>query len=1123
MSGFIVQRWRAHRALPAAALLAVVLTATVLATLAAFAAAVGDAGLRQALRGGSASAAALRVTAQLPAADRTAADRAVARAAQRAFGRLPFTVRTLTRSGPYALPRPPDPPGGSGSGGPAGGEPALTHLAVLDRGRLTLTAGHWPGAAAHGRLPVALPEAAATRLGLRPSKRLTLGSRLSGPARLAVEITGVYRPTDRTDPYWQLDELGGRGVRTLGYPTYGPLLTGPAAFGAGGPLVPESVGWLATGDFRTLTADRVPALAAAARPAARALMADPVFHGRATAATELPDVLAGLRRSLLVNRSTVLLVALQLLLLAGYALLRVGRLLSAERAAERVLLRARGASRRRLAGTALAEALLLALPAALAAPLLAGPLLRLLVRGGPAGPPPATAPTAATWLTGALVALVCAAAVAAPAVLRSGADRPAGRARALPGAVRAGADLALLVLAGVAYAQLRQRTGGGDGGGGGGVLTADTGGRLGIDPVLVAAPALALLAGTVLTLRLLPPAARLAERAAARGRGLAAALAGWQLGRRPLRATGPVLLLVLATALGMLAIGQRASWDRSQDDRADFRAGAPVRVLTGGAPRWGQGGGYAALPGVAAALPAGYAPLSLPDGRASALLALDTRAAAGALLLRGDLAGGAAAGPAGDPAANRATDALLRSLAPPAGPPPGPELPPGTARLTLTATLTPLRALPGPPAPGPPGSPAGPAPALSVLVTDAHGSPFTLPAGRLPADGRPHTGTVDLAAAAGAPAGPLRLTGLTLDLAQTPVSYRQRLTLDAVRAVTGDGTGHPVTAARATGWTARIGDKSTSAGLPHGPRADRAETTGGGLPAVTYDSGARLDNWAAAVTTVRVTAAHPARPPLAAAATDAFLRAAGSRVGSVLDVTVSGQALKAKIVRAVRALPGPGDAPPGGGGLLLDFGAVNEALSDLGAAPLDATEWWLRPRPGATAEVVAALRARPDTDPGQVLVRDELARELHGDPLGQGPRTAPAAAAVAAVALAATGFAVGAAGAVRERTGELAVLRALGAPRRQLARMLAAEQGVLIALALAVGTALGTVLTHAVVPLVVLTQDAGRPVPPVLVELPPGQVAALLAAVAALPLLTAALTGLHRPALTRTLRARGEG
>ncbi|MCZ0995333.1 hypothetical protein O1L44_22665 [Streptomyces noursei] len=58
------------------------------------------------------------------------------------------------------------------------------------------------------------------------------------------------------------------------------------------------------------------------------------------------------------------------------------------------MLRARGASRRRLAGLALAEALLLALPAAVAAPLLAGPLLRLLAGGGelplkpPAPPPP---------------------------------------------------------------------------------------------------------------------------------------------------------------------------------------------------------------------------------------------------------------------------------------------------------------------------------------------------------------------------------------------------------------------------------------------------------------------------------------------------------------------------------------------------------------------------------------------------------------------------------------------------------------------------------------------------------------------------------------------------------------
>ncbi|MFJ5674943.1 FtsX-like permease family protein [Streptomyces sp. NPDC093097] len=1137
MSGFIVLRVRAHRALLAAALLSVLLTATVLATLSAFSDAVGDAGLRQALRTRSTT---LQVKAQLPPSRRQLADQAVERGARRAFDGLPHTLRTLTRSGPYALPRTLPAPSATGAAtGPADGqEPDLTHLAALDRSRITLTAGHWPGEAAHGRLPVALPAAAAARLGLRPGRRITLDNRLSGPAHLTVEVTGVYRPKDRTDPYWKLDELGGRGVRTLGFTTYGPLLTAPGAFRSGGVLVQDSVAWLATADFPTLTADRLPALATAARPAARALMADPAFGGQVTAATELPEVLAQLQRSLLVNRSTVLIVALQLLLLAGYALLLVARMLSAERTGEQALLRARGASRPQLARLALAEALLLALPAALAAPLLAGPLLRLPASGaatGRSGLPLSSAPAGGTWLTGAVVALGCAAAVAAPAVLRSGADGSAARGRTLPGAVRAGADLGLLVVAGVAYWQLWRRTGEG----GGGVLSVDGGGQLGIDPVLVSAPALALLAGAVLTLRLLPPAARLAERAAARGRGLVVALAGWQISRRgsagpPGRARGgaahrvtdPVLLLVLATALGMLAIGQRASWNRSQDDQADLRAGAAVRVLAGRTPQLGQGGGYAAVPGVAAALPVGNAVLDLPDGHASALLALDTRRAVGALLLRGDLAGGAADGPAGA----RAADAVLRAAAPPAGPPPGVPLPPDTTRLTLTMTLASLRSLPAPrravPSDGPVGPDTGPVPAtVSVLVTDAHGSPYTLPLASLPADGRPHTGTADLAAAAGAPAGrpaaPLRLTGFVLDLDQPAVAHRQRLTVAAATAVTGSGATHRLTAPRGPAWTARIADQSSTAGGPAGPRTGRTEVPVGGLLAQTYDSGARQDRWGAALTTVRITAAHPARPPLAAVATDAFLRARGSRVGAVIDVTVNGRSLKARIVRAVRALPGPADGPAGSGGLLVDFGAVNEALSDVGATPLDAAEWWLRPRPGATARAVAALRARADLDPGQVVVRDEIAAELHEDPLGRGPQTALAAAAAVAVALAATGFAVGAAGAVRERAREFAVLRALGAPRRQLARMIAVEQGVLIVPALAVGTALGTVLTRAVVPLVVLTQEAGRPVPPVLVELPPGQVAGLVAAVAVVPLLVVAL-GLRRGDPVHALRTQGE-
>ncbi len=1139
MAGFVFVRVRAHRLLLTAALVSVLLTTTVLTTLTAFSDAVGDAGLRTTLRTRAAVAAALQVKAQLPTEQRERADRAVHTGARRAFPRLPFTVRTLTRSGPYALPRALRPPRARK------GEPDLTHLAALDRSRLTLTKGSWPAPAAHGPLPIAVPEAAAARLGIAPGRRLTLDNRLSGP-RVTVEVTGVYRPKDRADPYWKLDDLGGRGVRTLDFTTYGPMLTDPAAF-RGGPLVQDSAGWLATADFRTLTADRLEALRAAAGRAPKALMADPAFAGRATATTDLPDALGQLQRALLVNRSTILIVALQLILLAGYALLLVARMLSSERTGETALLRARGGSRRRIAGLALAESLLLAAPAALGAPLLAGPLMGLLAGGGaPAaiGLPLDTRLTGATWLTGIGVALGCALAITAPALLPGGGDGPPRR-RTPPGALgrspgraewrswgRTGADLGLLVLAGVAYWQLQRQTADGDGPGGSGVLTGDTTGRLGIDPVLVAAPALALLAGTVLTLRLLPLAARIAERGAAGGRGLTAALAGWQISRRsspssrlgssgggPHRGAGPVLLLVLATALGMLAIGQRASWDRSQDDQADFRAGAAVRVLGGRTPQLGQGGAYAAVPGVAAALPAGQAALTLSGGRTSSLLALDAGRSAGALLPRGDLLGG---GP--DDRSGRAADRLLRSVAPHGAPPAGLRLPADTGRLRLSATLRSVKELPS--GPDAAGHGTGPVPAaLSALVTDRFGVPYALPLGTLAADGAPHTLEADLAAAAGAPAGrpagPLRLTGLVADIERSAVSHRQRLTVTTAQAVTEAGRAGPLSAPAALAWRARITGGSGSEGAESGPAAGRAEVPAGGLLAQTYDTGIRPDPWSAATTTVRITAAHPQRPPLAAVATEAFLRDSGSKTGATIEVPVNGEPLKARIVAAVRALPAVADGGPAGTGLLVDFGAVNEALADRGAAPLTAAEWWLRPEPGAAAQAAGALRARPDIDPGQVLVRDEIARQLHDDPLGLGPRTALTAAAAVAVALAAVGFAVGAAGSVRERAREFAVLRALGAPRPQLARMIAAEQGVLIGLALALGVALGTVLTRAVVPLIVLTQEAGRPVPPVVVELPAGQVVALLAAVAAVPLLIVAALGLRRGDPVRALRSQG--
>ncbi|WP_031085224.1 FtsX-like permease family protein, partial [Streptomyces sp. NRRL WC-3549] len=615
--------------------------------------------------------------------------------AEEAFGGLPVTVRKLESSGTYALPRTLQDAAGRR------GEPDLTHFASLDRSRVRLTAGRMPAAGAGpatGPVEAALPRAAAEGLGLKPGATLTLTDRLGGTS-LPVEITGVYEAADTADPYWRLDPLAGRGVGKVVFTTYGPLLTDPAVLGSPRVTTDRS-SWLASADFRTVTTERTGDLRRSATDGVKALEAEPVLGGGATVRTSLPTVIDQIDRALLVSRSTIVIVAVQLVLLAGYTLLLVARLLSTERAGETEVLRARGGSRGRIASLAAMEALLLAVPAAVVAPLLAGPLTGLLAdRGGLTrlGLRLESGANAVVWLVGVGVALACALAVVAPALTASAGMRREGRSAALPGPVRAGADLALLLIAGVAYWQLDRQTGTS----GSGALSGDREGRLGIDPLLVAAPALALLAGTVLTLRLLPPAARLAERRAAAGRGLSAALAGWQFSRRPLRGAGPVLLLVLAVATGMLAIGQAASWDRSQSDQADFRSGASVRVVSGPGGDPAKAAPYTGLPGVRETAPAFRATAELSGGRTAEVLALDTAHAGEHLLMREDLAGS-------DPRE------VFEAIAPPDIPRAGAVLPEGSSRVLIDLRVLDTSAPGG-------RSPSGSAPAVGVLLEDRHG------------------------------------------------------------------------------------------------------------------------------------------------------------------------------------------------------------------------------------------------------------------------------------------------------------------------------------------------------------------------------------------------------------------
>ncbi|MFE3936956.1 ABC transporter permease, partial [Streptomyces goshikiensis] len=811
MIGFVVRRLRGRWPLAAAVLLTALITTTVLTALLAFTRTVGEAGLRQALQGPGRARSAVVVTGDRPQSARAKDDRAVRTFAADLFGDRRVGIESLARSRSYGLP---------GEHAP-GKDADLTVLAALDPGRVRLDAGRLPkpAAGADGRIQLAVPQTTLARLGLTAGAlpaEVRLDDRFGGPP-LTVLVTGVYRAAEPDAPYWRLDPLGGREMRVGAFTTYGPLLVDDSVFTSGG-LPQNGRSSLLTPDLDGLR----PAEAAAMRERATGLQAGLQTSSALQSQTELPEFLAALESGQVVARSSLLVGALQLAVLASAALLLVAHLLTERQEFERVLLTARGASRRRLGALTATESALLALPAAVLAPLFTPPLLGLLGRVGPLARVP-LGDTSGTWLlwpVAAGCALVCVLLTTLPSVLRgatAGALRLAGRRQALVGsAARSGADLALVALAFLAYRQLDRYSG--EGG-----VPAGGAGRLGVDPVLVAAPTLALCAGTLLVLRLLPFAARLGGRIAARGRGLGPALAGWQLARRPGRATGPVLLLVLAVSSGVLALGQHTAWSGSQRDQADFATAGGLRISESELAPLGRGGRYAALPGGERVLPVIRSRQDLPDGKAGQLLALDAAAVAEQVPLREDLRDG------------RPMKELFSPLAADTAGSPGSAgipLPGAPRRIDLDVTVQ--------------RTGDGSGPRLGLLLRDRFGLTYQLPMVRLP-DSGDATAAFNVGALVDAPVGsaapPLSIAGVLVSH-NTSSGNAGQLAVRGI-SVARDGSG-PAVPLRVTApaWTLSAPARSGSGASPNGillpDDQDRQDASGGAPPLLRlgYNGGA---------------------------------------------------------------------------------------------------------------------------------------------------------------------------------------------------------------------------------------------------------------------------------------------
>ena len=539
----------------------------------------------------------------------------------------------------------------------------------IDR-HATLVDGRW---AEPGRSPVeaTLSQQAAAALGVATGDTLSLVSRLDAGRKVDVAITGTWR-SDPADPYWLGDPGVLDGTETGGrFTTRGPLVVAEGDL-LSGPLA-ESLNaqWRAIPDIDGFRPEVLDSMAIDIRGLLGRVNAALPESNQASVTTKLPDILSSVDRSVLVAQSGILLLLVQFGVLAAYAVILVAALLLERRRTETALFRSRGAGTGHLVAMAFGEAVLVVVPAVIAAPWLAM-LLVQAVRLNPAMEGvglSAPLPGPSTFLTAALGGLVALVVLTIPTLasgvsiagVRAAVGRQAGRT--LP--QRLGLDLALVVLAVIAMLQLRLY---------GATLTRNSGGNLGVDPLLVAAPAIGLLGGAVLAIRIVPRLAELGERVMARTRGLIGSLGSRQVARRPLRYTRAALLLILAAALGTFASAHAATWTRSQADQAAWAVGADMRMSPGprsDVPAWALGGRIWAIPGVTAATPVVQAAVDIGSTvRGGKLVAVDAAAMAGIVRLRDDAAGDASV-------------AGLREIGSRRPPVPGVELPAGTRRIAL--------------------------------------------------------------------------------------------------------------------------------------------------------------------------------------------------------------------------------------------------------------------------------------------------------------------------------------------------------------------------------------------------------------------------------------------------------
>ena len=465
---------------------------------------------------------------------------------------------------------------------------AVFHLSKL-RDHARLAQGSWPeGAGVSGEpVDVAVDRLGAELLQLDVGQVMEImpASSADDYSPIEVRISGVYEVSDRSEEFWYglSSALSRKDERWTLIPLYAAEEAIIAqVLGAYQGLYTDTT-WHFFTDRESILAEDVDELQ---RILARVERVVPVGLKNSSYSIRLDTLLRSFEEQLLLAGLPLLLMLFLVTGILIYYLALVAGLIVRSRSVEIAMLKSRGATVWQLGILGAGEGLLLAVPAVIAGPFLALGVVKLLgvvffrisgASGGLADIPVGVSLNAfLIGMAGGILAVLVFTLATLAAARRGEVESRQSSSRPPTSTLlhRYYLDVALLALIGVVWWQLQSR---------GAFLVQSLGSReLAVDYSLLLGPALGLVAAGLIVLRVFPWAAAIL------GRLTEPVSPAWlmhvlrRLGRDPMAPAMLIVLVMLATALGVMGSAFSATLERGQQERALYRAGAELRIQHGG-------------------------------------------------------------------------------------------------------------------------------------------------------------------------------------------------------------------------------------------------------------------------------------------------------------------------------------------------------------------------------------------------------------------------------------------------------------------------------------------------------------------------------------------------------------